>query len=220
VIILRAKINGVNLRTVKRPSRRRKVGEHHGDLRPALVAAALAILDEGQAEALTLREVARRAGVSAAAPYNHFADKAALLAAVAVDGFEKLGAALAQEVGRGSDRERLARMAATYVRFASAHASHYRVMFGPSMLATDAAEPARIAAREAFERLAAAISRSNPNLSAGATTREALIAWALAHGAVDLITGGLLEGLGVGLDADGLARLVGAATTRLAVTAS
>ena len=65
----------------------RSVGQHHGDLRAGLLRAALELLHEGGVEALTLRAVARRAGVSPGAPYHHFADKDALLAAVAEDGF-------------------------------------------------------------------------------------------------------------------------------------
>ena len=71
-----------------------KTAYHHGDLRSALVEAGLAILAEsGDAGALSLREAARRAGVSAMAPYRHFADKEALLAAIATVGFERLAAA-------------------------------------------------------------------------------------------------------------------------------
>lgn len=213
-------MNSVNFGCVKKASLPRGVGQHHGDLRATLLAAALEIVGQGQPDALTLREVARRAGVSSAAPYNHFPDKNALLAAVAVDGFEKLGAALELAVARGSAHDRLARMAATYVRFATEHASHYRVMFGPEMLVADAAEPARVAARAAFDRLQSAVARANPDLPPAAVAREALLAWALAHGAVQLITGGLLEGLGTQVSHDVLAKLVGGATSRLVETAT
>jgi AcrR family transcriptional regulator len=207
-------------RGVPRAKKSRKVGQHHGDLRAALLAAALEILEQGAAETLTLREVARRAGVSAAAPYNHFADKSALLAAVAVDGFEKLGTELAQAVARAHATERLGRMVATYVRFASEHASHYRVMFGPDMLVAEAAEPARQAALLAFERLRDGVARANPALDADSAAREALLAWALSHGAVELINGGLLEGLHPGLRTETFAKWVGAASARLVATAT
>ena len=68
---------------------------HHGALRPALIAAARALLDEGGPEAVGLREAARRVGVSPTATYRHFKDKEALLAALAVEGFREFGAALA-----------------------------------------------------------------------------------------------------------------------------
>lgn len=200
---------------VRKSNQRRGVGQHHGDLRAALLATALQLLEEGPAEALTLREVARRAGVSSAAPYNHFPDKSALLAAVAVDGFEKLGQELERALVRGHARDRLAKMASTYVRFATEHASHYRVMFGPEMLVAPAAEPARVAARAAFGRLGAAVAAANPDLSPDEAAREALLAWALAHGAVELITGGLLDGLGVGISAETLTKWVGVTTSRL-----
>ncbi|WP_162249966.1 TetR/AcrR family transcriptional regulator [Methylobacterium sp. Leaf456] len=81
-------------------SRPAKAGYHHGELREALVAAGLAILEEGGDPAsLGLREAARRAGVSAMAPYRHFSDKDALLAAVATVGFERLRADLAAADG-------------------------------------------------------------------------------------------------------------------------
>src|SRR4051794_27635084 len=112
---------------------------HHGDLQRALVDAAVALLAEGGAAAVTLREVARRAGVTHAAPYRHFADKAALLAAVAEEGFRALHDAVARAGAEAPD-DPLARLAASgqaYLRFAMSHPAHYRVMFGPDVAARE-----------------------------------------------------------------------------------
>src|SRR5262245_23788463 len=103
---------------------------HHGDLRRALLDAALEILAEGGAAGLTLREVARRAGVTHAAPYRHFEDKAALLAAVAEEGFRAVYAEMLARSERVKDPvERLYQIGAAYVLFAVTHPAHFRVMF-------------------------------------------------------------------------------------------
>src|SRR5688500_3897951 len=101
---------------------------HHGDLRNALLEAALALIAQGRVGELSLREVARRAGVTYAAPYHHFADKSALLAAVATQGFEKLVEKFDRVAARRLAPEaELVAMAQAYVAFALAHPSHYRV---------------------------------------------------------------------------------------------
>lgn len=104
---------------------------HHGDLRNALIAAGLEVLAEQGAEALNLREVARRAGVSHAAPYRHFADKTALIEAIAEDGFHRLWAALERANTRPAKNtsQKLIALGLAYVRFALEHADHFRVMF-------------------------------------------------------------------------------------------
>src|SRR5215212_3301441 len=91
---------------------------HHGDLRQALVDAAIELLREGGVDALTLRAAARRAGVSQAAPYRHFADHADLLAAVAADGFARLRDVMIQSARTATGpREGLRELARAYVRF-------------------------------------------------------------------------------------------------------
>lgn len=106
---------------------------HHGDLKRALIEAALTLVAEKGPRGFTLTEAARRAGVSPAAPYRHFPDKAHLLAAVAEQGFVELHEAL---VAAGSangvteQRTRVVAMARGYVRWAVAHPEYYQVMFG------------------------------------------------------------------------------------------
>src|SRR5688572_15237261 len=108
---------------------------HHGDLRRALLDAALEILEEGGSSALTLREVARRAGVSHAAPYRHFADKAALLSAVAEEGFRVVYEEMISRSAMCVDPvEKLNQVGVAYVLFAVEHPAHFRVMFGPDVV--------------------------------------------------------------------------------------
>lgn len=94
---------------------------HHGELRPALLRAAAKILEEEGRDAISLRDLARRAGVSHAAPYRHFADRPALLAALAEEGFALLAAELQGKPWRDQ--------AAAYVRFALANPERFRLMF-------------------------------------------------------------------------------------------
>ena len=104
---------------------------HHGDLKRALTEAALGLVKEKGPKGFTLREVARRAGVSAAAPYRHFSDKAQLLAAVATQGFIQLHEALSAATTETADLTRqVLDMGRAYARWAVTHPDYYQVMFG------------------------------------------------------------------------------------------
>ncbi|GJE26876.1 HTH-type transcriptional repressor FabR [Methylobacterium organophilum] len=167
-----------------------KPGYHHGGLREALVAAGLAILEEGGSPAsLGLREAARRAGVSAMAPYRHFPDKDALLAAVAVVGFERLRAALAAADGAGRGSEALIGQGVAYVGFACANPALFRLMFGPW---PGGKPPALVAAAQASHAvLAERVAALVPAKSAADWT---LRCWALVHGLADLALDGQIGG--------------------------
>jgi AcrR family transcriptional regulator len=104
---------------------------HHGDLKNALIAAGLQLLAERGTAGLNLREVARIAGVSHAAPYRHFPDKQALIAAIAAEGFEMLAIAIRNLDERifPTTVERLAAAGEVYVRFAIEHPAHIAIMF-------------------------------------------------------------------------------------------
>jgi len=107
---------------------------HHGDLAPSLRQAALAILEEEGLQALSLRSVARRAGVSHAAPYRHYPSREALLADVACEGLAQLRAELAQAGSTPGDRaDRIVRIGGAYLRFASRHEGLLRLMFGSEL---------------------------------------------------------------------------------------
>jgi AcrR family transcriptional regulator len=107
---------------------------HHGDLRRALLEAAFQLVDEQGVAALSLRELARRLGVSHAAPDHHFPDRLALLVAMAVDGFERLADAMeAAAAAHPPGAARLGAIGEAYLRFALDHPSRLQVMFGPEV---------------------------------------------------------------------------------------
>src|SRR5262245_46396811 len=115
---------------------RKKRGYHHGDLRPALLGAAFELAREGGPAAVSLREVARRAGVSTAAPYQHFADRGAVLAALAEEGYARLLAVLGDAHHRSRRRSPTAQITAlgeAYLRFAAEEPTHYAIMFLPEL---------------------------------------------------------------------------------------
>ncbi|MBC8070263.1 MAG: TetR family transcriptional regulator, partial [Deltaproteobacteria bacterium] len=136
---------------------------HHGDLRNALIEAALVELGERDIETISLREVARTAGVSSGAPYRHFATRTELLAAVAIEGFSRLGAAIDRAVGgEFTPRERMLRRLAAYLRFALEHGHHYRVMFHPTLREATSHDELDAVARVAFDGLVAAVVAVRP----------------------------------------------------------
>jgi AcrR family transcriptional regulator len=189
---------------------------HHGDLRRALIDTALAMVTEEGAWDFTLREVARRAGVSHAAPYNHFEDKSALLAEVAALGFESLRQTLeaAGRARRRSARQALAGIAAAYVLFGVEHPAHYRLMFGAE-LAEKAGYPAlRAASDAAFTVLTGVLERGQASgqIRRGAVHDQALAAWSLVHGLTTLLIDQRVSFLGVSTsDAERHARQAGMA---------
>lgn len=155
---------------------------HHGDLRTALLEAGEALLDEGGDGALSLREAARRAGVSAPAAYRHFPDKDALLAALAARGFGAFGAAL-QAAAASTPAAPLDAMGVAYVDFALARPARFRLMFGPLSARMRGRDAALDAAREA----------AFAALSGVAGSRSAsLRAWGLVHGLAMLLLDGAL----------------------------
>lgn len=150
---------------------------HHGDLRRAMVAAAAAAVAERGPAGLSLRELARLAGVSHAAPAHHFGDKAGVLTAVATEGFALLCAAL--DTTRGD----LLASGLAYVRFAVDHPGHFAVMFDRSLVHPD--DPGLVAAEQ---RAAAALTDLTPDAAA------ARAAWSVAHGFAALWLSGALSG--------------------------
>lgn len=162
---------------------------HHGSLRAqALRAAAEIVADEGP-EALSLRDLARRAGVSHAAPAHHFGDRRGLFTALAAEGFALLGEALRPSVDSGD----FARTAVAYVDFATAHPGHFAVMFRPSLL--DAGDAALHESRERVAGLLQAGFDSVPDDRIRIGREDARRAsWALVHGLAELILSGALPG--------------------------
>lgn len=164
---------------------------HHGNLRESLLTAARLVLAERGALGITLRDVAKAAGVSHAAPYHHFASLNALLAAVAETSFTALGDALEQVSIEPDTRERLLRITETYVAHARAQPAQFRLMFGP-LLAQSADYPAlQTAARRAFGFVLAAASAHDPRHG----PELALTGWSLSHGLSNLLIDGALDTL-------------------------
>jgi len=159
---------------------------HHGSLRAELLNQARTLLDEGGLEAVTLRETARRAGVSATATYRHFRDKDALLAAVATEGFqqfcERLGAS-AQEANRSADIGR------AYVQFALDRPGLFRLMFSPLFQARASHPDMEAAAAKAFDLLQSAATAPGP--FSGCMPPPAISVWAEAHGLAHLMLDGI-----------------------------
>ena len=182
----------------KRPTKRRD-SYHHGDLKRALTSAALSLVAEKGPKGFTLTEAARRAGVSAAAPYRHFADKAELLATVAEQGFHELHTELAAADDRATDPTgRVIELGRTYVHWAVTHPDYYQVMFGTESLKAD--HPGLAAAAEqAFGDLLDAITKCQlAGTVAGDDPREiAAPLWSLVHGIASLGIGGDLRAVGI-----------------------
>jgi AcrR family transcriptional regulator len=187
----------------KSPTPTRRDSYHHGDLKRALTHAALSLVAERGPKGFTLTEAARRAGVSAAAPYRHFADKAHLLATVAEQGFLELHTALTAAAEAAIDpTARLIGIGRAYVRWAVAHPDHYRVMFGAD---TDkSAHPSlAVAAGQAFDNLLDAITRCQEAGMMGGQTPPLRIAgplWSLVHGVASLAIDGELRNVGIDQD--------------------
>ena len=155
---------------------------HHGDLPRALLEAALQAIAEVGPAAVSLRDLARRTGVSHAAPAHHFGDKAGLLTAVATDGFRRLAATLRETYeASGSFLE----VGVAYVGFAVTHRAHFEVMFRPELYRTD--DPELVRARDAARALLyppAAEANNSPD--GGDDTRAGVAAWSLVHGLATL----------------------------------
>ncbi|NET31061.1 MAG: TetR/AcrR family transcriptional regulator [Cyanothece sp. SIO1E1] len=165
----------------------RETPYHHGDLRQSLIHAALELITEKQdANTLSLREVARRVGVSHAAPYRHFADKDALLAAVAEEGFHLLLTYLQKGMAKTPDDPvgQLQASGVAYVKFAISHPSHYRVMFGAFRADPLAYPSLNTAAQAAFDVMVNAIASGQQarTIKAGNPQHLAWVAWSLVHG--------------------------------------
>ncbi len=156
---------------------------HHGDLRNALLEAALVILEREGEAGLGLRDLARAVGVSPAAPYRHFASRAALLEALAVTGYQRFTRAM-EDVAAANPPDMLAAMGKTYVLFALNNAALFRLMFSPQ-LKRDNRPGLRMAADAAFATLRHV---SGGDVRAGRIA--ALAAWARVHGLAVLLLDG------------------------------
>ena len=150
---------------------------HHGDLKRALLAAGLALLENDGAAAVGLRAVAREVGVSPAAPYAHFKNKQALMSAIAAEGFKRLSQDLSRLKQAGTAS--LSDFGVAYVAFAQRHPGLYRLMFEKAGT-VDATDPALMAAGDDLFTLLTDISV--PRDASPTDAAEPIASWAMAHG--------------------------------------
>lgn len=170
---------------------------HHGRLRETLIDEAAAAIDERGVDALSLRDLARRAGVSHAAPAHHFGDRSGLLTAIAADGFDRLADALG---AAGAD---FVEAGVAYVRFASEEPGRFAVMFRTELLRQG--DPALVAARDR----AGAFLATGAGRALGDARADRLAAWSIVHGFATLWNSGAIEAAD-GERPDALAREVAA----------
>ncbi|MFV1851372.1 MAG: TetR/AcrR family transcriptional regulator [Thalassospira sp.] len=171
---------------------------HHGDVRNVLLQQAEKILIDEGPTGLSLRRLARMTGVSEAAPYRHFDGKDGILAAVAINAFERFAEQL-EEVAGGSDKheERIMALGAAYVRFAVENPQHFRLIFGRERPPLDQYPELRDAADNAFDVLQRAVTsvdrKAEMTLTEAATAyNRALAAWSRAHGIAMLVIDGMI----------------------------
>jgi AcrR family transcriptional regulator len=170
---------------------------HHGDLRPALLAAAVGTIEDTGAAAMSLREVARRAGVTHTAATYHFGDKGGLLAAVAAEGYHMLADAL---LAAREQKQSFLEMGVAYVHFALTHPAHFEVMYHPALYAHDDPD-VQEAKRNTAALLYGSRDATAEQIAAG------VAAWSIVHGFVTLwINGNLPPQLGD--DPEAVARIV------------
>ena len=173
----------------QRMKRKRRGTYHHGDLRRALLDAALQTIRDDGVAALTLRATGAKLGVSRTALYRHFADKGALLAAVATEGFRMLRERLLAAWTRGGfGRAGFHDMGRAYVAFATANSAHYRVMFGSAVHGARDPELER-EAQGAFQALVDALVAQQRDglIRADDTVQLARFVWAVVHGVAMLV---------------------------------
>lgn len=184
---------------------------HHGDLRTALLTAAGRLVEREGAMRVSLREIAREAGVSHAAPYHHFADREALLAGVAAGGFEALGEALRGGAHAGSGSGGLAVLQGAgiaYVRFAVENPEMYRLMFGGLLSDRSRYPELKEAGDAAFGVLLDLLGGEAGASETAPLNPVALATWATVHGLASLLIEGLLAEETESIPADEIARQV------------
>ena len=185
---------------------------HHGDLRRVLLDAALKLVGEQGVQGFTLREAARAAEVSHNAPYRHFATRAQLLVALAIEGQQLLLQSLQNSVdGCTNRRARLLSLGVAYLQYGCEHTAHFRVMYSNEVAANSTRElaAAQSATFEFFEQEIRA-GETEGLFRVGHTGDYALVGWSAIHGATMLVLDGILQGTAVfaNYDPSDLARLV------------
>ncbi len=155
---------------------------HHGDLRAALIRAALDLIEQNGVKGFTLKDAARMAGVSIAAPYRHFTDKDALIGAIQQEGFAAFNAALAKGYDSAqAPEDKILELGVAYVLFAMEHPAAFRVMFSLEAKAALPPPPGS-SDRDGFSLLVEAVTALYPGKTANQIRDSVLMSWSLVHG--------------------------------------
>jgi AcrR family transcriptional regulator len=163
------------------------------DLRQNVLQASLALIEEGGLDRLSMREVARKAGVSHQAPYHYFGDREAILAALAGEGFSRLGQLLARAAAdAGEPGDAVVAMGKAYVDFAIRHPPYFQVMFRADAVPLDRYPEARKQENEAFGKLVEEIDKAFTGQAPEERRKIAVAVWAMVHGLATLILEGSL----------------------------
>lgn len=164
------------------------------DLRQKVLKASLALIEEGGLDRLSMREVARKAGVSHQAPYHYFNDREAILAELAGEGFSRLGQALSRAADQaGSEPVKAVEdMGRAYVEFALRNPAYFQAMFRADAVPLDRYPEARKREEETFGRLVESIGQAFANQPAEVRQSIVVASWAMVHGLATLILEGSL----------------------------
>ncbi len=174
-----------------------KAAAGDADLRGRILRASVALIDEQGLASLSMREVARRAGVSHQAPYHHFQDRAAILAAICEEGFGELQRRMraAKQPPPADVTELLERTGTAYVEFALAFPAYFRIMFRPDLVEMANYPEAHCKAEEAFAELVAVVQEYVAKGRGWTGREQALISlcWSTSHGLASLLLDGPLR---------------------------
>jgi AcrR family transcriptional regulator len=164
------------------------------DLRQKVLDASLALIEEGGLDRLSMREVARKAGVSHQAPYHYFGDREAILAALAAEGFSRLGQSLMRAAAQGTSEpvKAVEAMGQAYVEFALRNPAYFQAMFRADAVPLDRYPEARKREDEAFGKLVEGVGEAFANQPAEVRQAIAVACWAMVHGLATLMLEGSL----------------------------
>lgn len=164
------------------------------DLRRTLLDASLDLIETEGLEAFSMREVARRAGVSHQAPYHHFPDREAILAAIVAEGFEGLRQQMRAElVGKSDAYARHSALGRAYIKFALGHPAHFKLMFRSEHVRGDKHDDAKACADSAFNTLVEVVNELSREKYGREEFPLVLASWSLAHGLATLLLEGKLD---------------------------
>ena len=184
------------------PARKPRHSYHHGDLREALIQAALREAEQGGPEAISIKALAKTLGVSQPAPYRHFADREALLVSVTAEAFRQFNATLQEALATSTRGPKLSRLAQAALVFGLERSGIYRLMFASQTMACAAEDSELYIASRAT--LALVKDALDAPVTERVRERHALQIWAALHGIVMLAQQGLLTGKSINVSREQL----------------